>query len=208
MRRSEHVRQVVKTLLSNPNFQADVAWIRKSLGIPAEGFSSEEASEDWKNAHYSADHSLYRKVKNELIHLVKKYPNLSSAWVSGLDRYVFINSPDRLLLINEVEVSVGKDPITGERVLGVRMPMDVSYEDIREALPTLTHLKRHFNTSATTKRQPAPYIEYAIEACELYERLGNLSEASKVMTSKYGDSFSDERLRNLIRNHRKRSGIN
>jgi hypothetical protein len=208
MRRSEHVKKVVKTLLSNPSFQSDVAWIRQSLGIPAEGFDGEDASEDWKNAHYIADPSLYGKVQNELKHLVSKYPNLSSAWISGLDRYVFVNSPDRLLLINELEVSVGQDPITGKRVIEVRMPMDASREHIEEALVTVTQLKKYFRTGGATKLQPAPYLEYEIEAHKLYEQQGSYKGASRVMTANHGDNFSAERVRDLIRNFKIRSGIN
>ena len=204
----EYTAQKAKALIANPNFQSVVAETRQSNQIADSGLADDASIEVWYADHINKKPDAEQALNDSVAEILSQF-GLGSDWRHSIKRYVLLNDPNDMQLPMHIEMGTVRDEQTDQWRVVVYVPEYASQRDIKAALPEITKWQDKIRAK-TLKRQPAPNDELAKEVYEIYQRVRSYQKTSNEFNKNkpIDESLDQWQIRDLIRNYKKRIGIN
>ncbi len=202
----EYTAQAAKALLANPEFQSAVAQTRNNNHIADSALADDAAIETWYKDRVYGKTNAETPLDDAVADIIFQF-QLSPDWRHSIKRYILLNNPMDMQLPMHIEVGVIEDEQTRQWRVVAYIPEYASQRDIKAALPEITKWQEKIRAKSL-KRQPVFTNELAKEAYAIYQRVRSYQKTATELGEKSQRKISQEQARDLIRNYKKRVGIN
>ena len=210
----QKIKQKLKILLSNDQFQDDILKLRCKYSINSDGLKSNEESEKWqrwlyresdsfaKNNRYPLqtefntlrEYMIARQKFNDstpinafnldLENLISKY-RLSPKLKNSLKHYLLFNNEEQIPPYSNVSIHLNYDRTGKPKDLSLIIDQDTTLEDIKAIWPDVKIWQEGLPYKTQRKFQPKPNLDEDLLILNLREKGKTFKEIEKYLSDKY-----------------------